>query len=440
MKTKERLICSGGVAAAALGGLALAPPFIKSSLKGATYGMGLRNGELDGFARTVATFVTHADHPPCFAQMMEHVQYLTKIPINEFYRTNAMRLAEAHKQVADWYGIDIPLPVGDAYNYEAEALGAKMIYSDVDMPTIDRSQMLINEKEDIYKVSTDFQPDWGRLRYVADNAKAMKICGLPKFFVGCAPFSLACQLRSYPQVVRDMRKDPKFAHEFFTWITDEVALKYYETVHRMSGARILLAADAWAAFPNLTTEMIEDWVVPYNIRYLKNLLRKGAVALPLGSGLYDEREERFDRDTLEKCMALMSKATLGKLAKKGLMLVESWDFPEFPLEWLQDYSLRNKFKLYGKRPIIIGLTHHFLQDGPAETIVDFIKKCIDVMGREGRLAFFFEQIPAFTPPEHIHAAVAAIRTYGRYPIAENLDDVKFEMPEFEPFGTWLSKQ
>ena len=44
------------------------------------------------------------------------------------------------------------------------------------------------------------------------------------------------------------------------------------------------------------------------------------------------------------------------------------------------------------------------------------------------------------PPEHIHAAVAACRTYGRYPAPDNLDDIPFEPPERESFEEFLEKK
>jgi len=47
------------------------------------------------------------------------------------------------------------------------------------------------------------------------------------------------------------------------------------------------------------------------------------------------------------------------------------------------------------------------------------------------------QIPAETPSDHIHAAVAACHTYGRYPIPENLADVRFEMPKREGFAEFM---
>jgi len=42
-----------------------------------------------------------------------------------------------------------------------------------------------------------------------------------------------------------------------------------------------------------------------------------------------------------------------------------------------------------------------------------------------------------TPPEHIHAAVAACHTYGRLPLPENLDEIPFEMPQRESFSEFV---
>jgi hypothetical protein len=48
-------------------------------------------------------------------------------------------------------------------------------------------------------------------------------------------------------------------------------------------------------------------------------------------------------------------------------------------------------------------------------------------------------VPADTPPRHIHAAVSAVHTYGRLPLAENLDAVEFKIPERECFSEYIHK-
>jgi hypothetical protein len=78
-----------------------------------------------------------------------------------------------------------------------------------------------------------------------------------------------------------------------------------------------------------------------------------------------------------------------------------------------------------------------LKEGPAEAIVERIKLYIDKMARGERCMIHLNQIPAETPPDHIHAAVAACQTYGQYSIPENLADVPFEMPKRESFADFM---
>jgi uroporphyrinogen-III decarboxylase len=87
--------------------------------------------------------------------------------------------------------------------------------------------------------------------------------------------------------------------------------------------------------------------------------------------------------------------------------------------------------------VTAGIDATLLCEGPAKAIAERIKNYIDVLGRDGRFAIYLNQIPAETPPEHIHAAVAACHTYGRYPIAENMDDIPFELPRRESFAEFL---
>ncbi len=437
MKTRDKL-CAATLAGMA-GGLALSPSYVKQALKGFGYGLGMRNLELEGIGNLVATFVSHGVHPPVLAQMHEHVQYVSKVPPKQFYLTDGLKMAEAFRQVSDWYGMDLPLPFTDVYNYEAEALGAKMIYGDIDMPTIDFTEPLIKEPGDIDKVNTDLTIDSGRLRYVAGAIRGMKqYAGMPKLLAFCAPFSLAVGLRSYPKLIRDIRKDPKFAHELFSWITDVVHPKFLSVLKDETGVRAGFGADAWSCFPNITVDMVEEWVIPYNQRLRKNARKIGMLVTGLAGADYcEENPDRFDRATMEACWRSGGRGTVGTWADHGMPMALMGPTQLWPLEWMQDYALRTSMKGYGKKPVLFGFNARFLREGPAEVIVDLIKRVIDKLGREGRLILFLAQIPAATPPEHIHAAVAAIKAYGRYPIATNLDDVKFTMPEFEPFEVWL---
>ena len=69
-----------------------------------------------------------------------------------------------------------------------------------------------------------------------------------------------------------------------------------------------------------------------------------------------------------------------------------------------------------------------------------IRNWIDVLGRQGHMFAMIGNVPADTPPVNVFAAVAAVHTYGRYPIAKDLDKVRVEIPRFAPFDEWLKGQ
>ena len=55
--------------------------------------------------------------------------------------------------------------------------------------------------------------------------------------------------------------------------------------------------------------------------------------------------------------------------------------------------------------------------------------------RAGRLMIFFNDISVHTPPRHVHAAVAAVRHFGKVPV-EDLPLESFQVPEFENFESF----
>jgi len=72
--------------------------------------------------------------------------------------------------------------------------------------------------------------------------------------------------------------------------------------------------------------------------------------------------------------------------------------------------------------------------------VDKIREWIDIMGRDGALLIFIGNVPADTPPVNVHTSIHAVRTLGKYPIAENLSAIKIEPVQCQPFEQWLEGQ
>jgi uroporphyrinogen-III decarboxylase len=387
----------------------------------------------DNLKRNPMTDGAQASWIPVGAQMHDHVMTLTKTPARVFY-SDAKVLVDGFQAVGTYYNMDAMAPAADVYNAEAEAMGQQMIYSDNAMPTIDHSRPLIQKPGDLLTIK---RPDWktaGRIPFFMDIARLTRERGLGFHAAFCAPFSLAVGIRSYPLLVRDMRKNPAFTHDLFTFLVDEILTPYLKRTHEVTGMNIMVGADAWAAFPNLTPPLLEEWVVPYAHRLRNNLMPQGIFTMLAASGDYCEEDpSRFDETLLRACLALQQKI-VG--TPNFMLFMGRWQ--DLPLEPVENF-LAERRKTGDKCSVAAGINARLLRDGPIEGIVKLIKRFIHILGRQNSLNILMANIPADTPPEHVHAAVAAVHTFGRFPLAEDLDAVEFEVPDRESFEEYLAR-
>jgi uroporphyrinogen-III decarboxylase len=365
---------------------------------------------------------------PIFAQMHDHAMALAGIPARTYY-WDARTFVDTMAQVAVYYDMDNFMPVADVYNFEIEGMGAKMIYSDNAMPTIDFRDPLVKKPQDLRQLKT---PDFlrnGRLPYALDCIKFGTEYGMCQSRF-CAPFSMAVGMRSYPALVRDMRKQPEFARELFSFIVDEVLVPYLKVHREYCGITIARGADAWASVPNLSVKDLNEWVVPYNQR-LMTKARELSMAVSSNSGDYnEERLEKFDAEILHGSLDV----EVASQGSPSLFLgMGRWE--EYPLEPVREYTAKYREQGTGVR-VTAGINARLLRDGPVEKIVGTAKRFIAAFARDHELNIFLANIPMDTPPAHVHAAVAAIHTYGRKPIADNLEEIEFRMPERESFQEW----
>jgi len=159
------------------------------------------------------------------------------------------------------------------------------------------------------------------------------------------------------------------------------------------------------------------------------------MAVTAGGGDYcEERLEKFDKEILFRCFDIQKKL----LSNMPMFVLGTGCWHEYPLEPVIEYLAPYKEK--GIRIAIVAyMNARLLRDGPVDRIVDNIKRFIDVLGRDYNLAIILANIPADTPPQHIHAAVAATHNYGCFPLASSLDEVAFEVPERESFQEYVEK-
>ena len=362
------------------------------------------------------------------AQCHDHVMYLAEVPAKKFY-TDLNLNFEMGGLVGKYYELDGSAGGHDIYNVEVEALGGKLIYGENSMPTIDFRQPLIKNYEDLEKLKNkkiDFHND-GRFPMILNAVGSM--AGGNSIF--CSPFSLAVGLMGFPKLIRAMKKDPKLYHGVMSFVVDDVLTPWIRIQNEEMGNLMGIGADAWASVPNLSPKEMMDWIVPYNQRLEKKCKAFGVMTMNVTGDYCEERLDKFDQKILHDSFDVEVASVGGNLAL--FLMMGRWH--EYPLEAVRNYT--EKFRKEGKSvSITAGINARLLRDGPVEKIIDNIKRFIDAFGRDHSLSILLANVPADTPSEHIHAAVAAVHTYGKFPIADNLDDVKLNIPKKKSFKEW----
>lgn len=355
------------------------------------------------------------------AQCNDHSARLAGVAFKRFY-TDAAAFAETQLLVSDYYGFDAPNNTWDVYNIEAEAIGQKIVYHKDGIPDVDRTDPLIKSPADLDKIKAPNPYRSARMPWVhAVNHAYYELTGRPAKAFFCAPFSLAVNIRGYENLIADMDQNPGFAHRLFGFICDEVLSPYIEAMRREIGNPAALAdgSDAWASPPMITLDMMDEYVIPYTRRLRQN---NGDKVVTRGNW-----GEAHSRDA-ERFMS--QKLT----CSPGFLSVLDPDLDGIGPDRAKAFAQReNAF-------IVAGVDARLLMEGPTEAIVTRIRHYIDVLARDGRGAIYLNQIATETPPAHIHAAVAAVRSYGQFPMPEDLDQVAFECPQRERFSEFVANR
>ena len=352
------------------------------------------------------------------AQSNDHSARLAGISSLRFF-TDATTFARAQLLVSEYYRLDIPITFWDVYNIEAEALGQKVDYDPEGIPDADRTNPLISEPSDLDRIYPPDPHSSGRMPWVLGiNRTFMEMTGELERAYFTAPFSLAVNIRGYENLVDDMFERPNFVHRLFKFLCDDVLSPFIEAMRNDIGIPELLmdGRDAWASPPMITLDMMDEYVVAYTERLRRNL---GNTVVTRGNwgDAKSQDPERFFSQKL-KC-------------SPGTLSVLDPDLFEVGPQRVKAFADKNNDQLTA------GVDAALLQEGTVDAIVERIKLYIDKMARDGRCMIHLNQIPAETPPDHIHAAVAACHAYGQYPIPDDLTDIQFEIPKRESFAEFM---
>ncbi|MFQ5484191.1 MAG: uroporphyrinogen decarboxylase family protein, partial [Desulfobacterales bacterium] len=313
----------------------------------------------------------------------------------------------------------------DVYNIEAEAMGQKIVYPPGCIPDVDRTKPLIDSPASLDKIRIPDPFKSGRMPWVHDvNKKFLELTGRAARVYFCAPFSLAVNVRGYENLIMDIETNPAFVHRLFEFLCDKIIVPFIQAMRSEISQPDALADgnDAWASPPLINLKIMEEFVVRYANRLRQHLGKKVVTRGNWGDAT--GRDPSFP----ERFMALKLKAC------PGFLSVLDPDLHKLGPDRIKAFAQKNDAYLTA------GMDASLLKKGPIDAIIERIRRYIDAMARDGRCAIYLNQIPSDTPPEHIHAAVAACRAYGRFPIPERLDNVAFELPEPERFSEFLCRR
>lgn len=358
------------------------------------------------------------DFVPILAQINEHVVKLCGGDMREAY-TNAQKFVEMNLAVFQYYGLDLPGFYYDIYNIEAEALGQRMNWETHRMPDIDRQNPLIREHSDLDHLRPPNFENSARMPFVLEAMRRCYDLGIPVRIRFCSPFSLAVNVRGIEALLMDILTAPKFAHRLLAFLTEEVLIPWVQTQREAIGQPGASGngADAAASPPIVTVEILEEFVMPYVARMNEKIGNVTSMGY-WGYSYICKHPQKFRR--MLELMASVSPGLLMCLdpdvAKTG---------PEPYAEFARERNM----------PLVLGLDTILFQEGPIGKIVERCRRYVLTGVKAPRLTIFFNDISVNTPVEHVHAAIAAVRHFGKYPIEERPLE-SFRMPQIESFDSF----
>jgi len=400
--------------------------------KAMAYGYGLHLGKLDGFERLIAGIYGTPDRVPVLAQPYTYAMGMHGLSSRTFF-SEPRPFINASCNFARYFGIDFWSPVFDFYNIELEALGQKLIWRDRSEPDVNTSDPLIKSEDDFRRLRPPRPGQDGRMPYVLESYRRyMELMRVPPMVYGCAPFTMAVLIRGYVNFIRDMRRNPAFAHRLMEFLSMEVVVPWIDKLVETTNASIVAISDAWASQPNVTVEMVREFCLPY----IEKIVRatNSPLRTVMDTASWGERAVEDPREVLDLKMNMMTRGNNFKPLRPFFLLVWNEDYEVVGIPYVKRYAEEKKVSL------LLNVRPDLIESGPPEAIVENVRKLVWEAAGKGRFVLLINLVPIGTPVEHVHTAVAAAKQFGVYPIIPDLDTQTFLKPDFPPFEEWMKKE
>ena len=329
---------------------------------------------------------------PFIAQMHEFAMVVSGTRGDRFY-TDAETFVRGICTTTRDFGFDTPSFVWDAYNIEAEALGARLVLFEDMAPALDNVDPLIASEADLARLKGPDPARDGRMPMV------MEILHLVKEYTGqrpalgfCAPFTMAAHLMTFENLIVQITKNPAFVHRVLDFIVDEVLVPYCDHAHALfPDLPGYDGSDATASLPFVTQEMQDEFA----LRPIRRL--QSRVALPC-------QVDNWWGDSYAKDKAQFWDKKL--LATPGYLKIQDPDL------WKVGLEEPLAFARARDKAVVLGIDNNLFQNGPTEEIARRIHEYMAAIeAHDGRGAAYFCSLSAVTPREHVEAAVAAAKSF-----------------------------
>jgi uroporphyrinogen decarboxylase len=337
--------------------------------------------------RTVAALTGQPfDRIPVNLLISDHAARVIGVGVGD-YNNSAKLMAQG--QVAAWrrYGAD-SVNTGPGLVGIAEAIGSTIAFPDSTPYVADHA---VKEEPDFYRLKVPDPERDGRLPLFLEAAcMVIKEIGasVPLSMTTSGPFTTAANIRGTEQFLRDLRRNPVFAHHMLRLATDSI-VRFADAALRV-GARITIA-DPVASGTIIAPAQFRNFALPY--------LQEAVTAITAVAGFPPPLHICGNTSKIWRDMADTGASVLS--------LDDAVDLAQAKAEVGADVAL-----LGNVRP-----TSSMYLGTPADVIAD-ARSCL-IKGWDNPKGYILGLgcgLPIDTPPENIDALLFAARTYGRWPV------------------------
>jgi len=331
------------------------------------------------------------DRVPCSIGIGDHAANLIGVKVSELHNC-VEKIVEGQVAAYEKYGIE-GTGVGPGLGGIAEALGSKLVFPDHGAPYV--SEYAIKEYIDLDKIELPDPVKSGRFSFILNSAERLVekfgkeipvSIGIP------GPFTSAANLRGAEKFLRDLKKNPEFAHRILRIVTDTTTAFIREAAK--------LDVDINIADPTASGTLIsENMFIKFAFPYLKEIINtikiegKNAPSLHICGNT-------------KKIWTLMADAGSGALSLDDTI------------------DLEEAKKVVGHRVILVGNVKptQTMYLGKPEDVSRNAKECLRKAydNKKGYILSLGCGLPIDTPPENIFALRKAARKFGKYPFNTEL--------------------